>query len=212
MLKKIIIAAICLTMFLSVPVFALNYDTTGAFEECYTLYPEFIDSIIAEGTTEAKIIRFMDDVRDYLLKLPEELTEGNIDKHIYDAINEAFKYRWNIGVRDALMAAYPDAVTKAMDGIISEEFLPIYETVKRYILGISTPVITLSGKDSVSVHYVYMPEDKLILVGFYESDGTLVKAVVSPQGEMEPCGDYAVAYAFSPSSLSPICNKYMLKF
>ena len=210
-MKRIIsLLSVIFIIFSSAPAHALNYDVNGAYTECYTLYPVFIENVLSKGTTKEKVIIFMEDVRDYLSDLPEELNEENFDLHFYDGINHAFTFRRNIKVRDALMAAYPDATTDALDGKISEEFMPVYNTVKRFILGISTPVISLSVKDNkTSVHHVSMPEDRIIIVGFYNEEGTLLKAFVNPEGEMEIAASYAVAYAFD-SSLSPLCDSYIM--
>ncbi len=213
MLKKAISLFLgVIVIFASVPVLALNYDIEGAYDECYTLYPVFVENVIANDTSKEEIIVFMGDARDYLLNLPEELNDENFDHHFYDAVNYAFSLRQNRFVRDALMAAYPEAVTKAIDGIISEEFMPVYNTIKRYILGISTPVVTLSCKEGKTrVHQVYMPEDTTIIVGFYQEDGTLIKAFINPQEDMDIQASYAKAFAFN-NNLSPLCDSYILKF
>lgn len=213
MLKKAIALFLSLIVICSsVPALGVNYDIQGAYDECNTLYPVFVENVLAQGVTEEKVMVFMSDVRDYLINLPEELTEDNFDHHIYDAVNSAFDLRRNIKVRDALMAAYPDAVGSALKGQVSEEFMPVYNTIKRYILDITTPVVTLSFKDNkTAVHHVFMPEDAKIFVGFYDEDGTLLKAFVNPEGEMEVDASYAKAYAFD-SSLSPLCDNYIMSY
>ena len=174
---------------------AIDYDEEGAYQECCTLYPDFINNIKAAGATDAQLAVFVKSVEEQFLKLDAELNEENFDSLMYKAFKAAFKLRKNIKVRDALAKAYPESVTAAMDLVITEEFMPIYNTVKRFLLGITTPVVTLSGNSTaLRVHYVSMPEDAIIIVGLYLEDGTLLHANIKPTGALScNCSDIVLA-------------------
>ncbi len=217
-IKYFISVLLILTIaFSSLPVLAAtDYDEEGAYQECYTLYPDFINKIKDLGITDKQLMTFVKSVEDKVLLQDVELTEENFDDLMYVAFKEAFKMRKNIKVRDALAKAYPESATAAMDGVITEEFMPIYTTVKRFLLGITTPIVTLSGnKSAVLVHHVHMPEDVSIFVGFYDDEGTLLHAHINPS-EAISCAcenaSYAKAFAFKGTSLTPLCENYILKF
>ncbi len=217
MKRLLSVLLILTTIFSSLPVLAAtDYDEEGAYNECYTLYPEFINKIKDLGITDKQLMTFVKSVEAEVLAQDVILTEENFDDLMFVAFKEAFGKRTNIKVRDALAKAYPASTTKAMDGIITEEFMPIYITVKRFLFGITTPVITLSGnKTALSVHHVHMPEDVRIFVGFYDSEGTLLHAHINPVDVIE-CNcenlSYAKAFAFGENSLIPLCDSYILKF
>lgn len=204
-------------IFSACPAFAAtDYDEEGAYSECYTLYPDFIENIKTAGATDSQLMTFVKSVEEKVLSQGVELTEENFDSLMFTAFKDAFKMRKNLKVRDSLAKAYPESVTAAMDGIITEEFMPIYITVKRFLFGITTPVITLSkDKTEVLVHHVHMPEDARIYVGFYDSDGTLLHAHINPTEPLS-CScegvSYAKAFAFGSNSLAPLCDSYTLKF
>ncbi|MBQ8541118.1 MAG: hypothetical protein IJ435_06555 [Clostridia bacterium] len=217
-IKRIISFILSLTIIYSAfPVTAqTDYDEEGAYNECYTLYPDFINKIKDLGITDNQLMTFVKSVESEVLEQNVELTEENFDDLMFVAFKEAFRARKNLKVRDALAKAYPESVTAAMDGIITEEFMPIYITVKRFLFGITTPVITLSGaKTEVLVHHVHMPEDARIYVGFFDSDGTLLHAHIDPTEPLS-CNcenvSYAKAFAFKGNSLAPLCDSYILKF
>lgn len=195
---------------------ATDYDEEGAYNECYTLYPDFINKIKDLGITDKQLLTFVKSVEDAVLSQGVELTEDNFDDLMYFSFKEAFKQRKNTPVRNALAKAYPDSTIAAMDGIITEEFMPIYITVKRFLFGITTPVITLGGdKTAISVHYVHMPEDAIIFVGIYDEEGTLLCSHINPTDEIViNCenASYAKAFAFKSTSLAPLCEKIILKF
>ena len=198
----------------SLSVAAVDYDEEGAYRECYTLYPDFINRIKAEGITEKQLMSFVKSVEKKVLEHNIPLTEENFDTLMFQGFKDAFGLRTNIKVRDALASVYPESVAQAMDGAITEEFMPIYITVKRFLLGITTPVVTLSGdKSNTLVHYVHMSEAATIFVAFYTPEGDLLKAYKNPEGEMECEGAFfAKAFAFEPDSLSPLCESFILNF
>lgn len=110
-----------------------EYTVEDAYEECAELYPEFVANVIAAGATETQIIRFLGAMQEYLINLDVEVTEENFETYMIEAINQTIAKRAHIDVRNALAKAYPGAVVDGMDGIISPEFEPLVETVKRII-------------------------------------------------------------------------------
>lgn len=135
-LKKI--AAVLLTvamLFTAMPVAlaGVEYSVEDAYYECAELYPDFVDALKAQGVTDDQIITFLETVQEYLLNLEVEITEENFEEYLIEGIMEAITLRKNIAVRDALLAAFPEAAVDGMDGIIHEDFIPIVETVKRII-------------------------------------------------------------------------------
>lgn len=217
-IKKILTFILIFTiLYSSLPVFsATDYDEQGAYLECYTLYPDFINKMKDLGITDTQLTTFVKSVEEGVLKQDAELTEENFDTLMFEGFKSAFKLRKNIKVRDALAKAYPESVTAAMDKVITDEFMPIYITVKRFLFGIQTPVITLSGTcDNLEVHHVHMPFDAVIFVGFYDEGGSLLHAHINPNEPL--CCDcenvrYAKAFAFTSHSLSPLCENYIIEF
>ncbi len=135
-IKKITALLMVLTMmFTAVPVaFAgVEYSVEDAYEECAAEYPEFVDAVLAQGVTEKQIIGFLADVQGYLLDLDVEITEENFEDYFIEAILDTMAKRKHVKVRDALAAAFPDAVVAGMDGVIAPEFEPLVETIKRII-------------------------------------------------------------------------------
>ena len=218
MLKKLMALFISGILILSfLPVFAeTDYDEEGAYRECCTLYPDFIENVKSAGATDAQLMTFVKSVEAKILEAGTVLTEENFDDLMFEAFKEAFKMRKNEKVRNALAKAYPDSVTNAMDKIITNEFMPIYITVKRFLFGIKTPLVTLSGdKEHLLVHHVNMPENTMIFVGFYSSDGTLLQAHLNPvEGVSCTAEDlcYSEAYVWEKGSLSPVCDSFKLIF
>lgn len=218
MIKKVLSVLLTFIFILSfVPaISATDYDEEGAYNECYTLYPDFINKIKDLGITDKQLMTFVKSVEEAVLEQNVELTEENFDGLMFTAFKEAFKLRKNIKVRDALAKAYPESTTEAIDGVITEEFMPIYITVKRFLFGITTPVITLSGnKDALLAHHVHMVEGAVIFVGVYSEDGTLLHAHKNPAEAIE-CNcenaSYARIFAFYEPSLAPVCDSFTLKF
>ena len=218
MIKKVLSVLLILITILSfVPaISAIDYDEEGAYNECYTLYPDFINKIKDLGITDNQLMTFVKSVEDKVLEQNVELTEENFDSLMFTAFKEAFKMRKNIKVRDALAKAYPESTTEAIDGVITEEFMPIYITVKRFLFGITTPVITLSGtKEVLLAHHVHMIDGATVFVGIYSEDGTLLQAHINPAEAIEcksESASYARIFAFNKNSLSPVCDSYTLKF
>ena len=74
----------------------------------------------------------------------------------------------------------------------------------------------MSGNaESLFVHHVHMPENAVIFVGFYSSDGTLLQAHTNPAEKLSCISEdlsYAIAYAWEQGSLSPLCDSYKLIF
>lgn len=222
MLKRLVAFLVTITIItVSLPVFAIDYDEVGAYRECYTLYPDFVQRVINCGTTEEKIVYFLGCVEQHILSREEVLSEENFDEYMFDAIQYAFNLRKNISVRNALAKAYPDSVPDSIDGIVTDEFMPIYITVKRYLFGIKTPVVTLSANQSneIFAHYVNLPEDCVLFLKVSDSEGTLLhsKIITPDNGEdMFECScikkHSATLYAWDKASLAPICEPYKLEF
>ncbi len=132
--EKFIAVFMAMVMVLScVAVVAGAYTVEEAYEECAQIYPDFVANVKAQGVNDAKIIVFLESVQEYLLNLDIEITEDNFEEYIIEAVNAAISLRKNIAVRNALIAAYPDAVVDGVDGIINEQFIPIVETIKNII-------------------------------------------------------------------------------
>ncbi len=213
-----------LILFSSLPVFAQkDYDEVGAYNQCCLLYPEFVQKVRDNGATDERITAFLASVEKKLLtfeeELGEKLDEENFDQYMFDSIKYAFSLRKHILVRNALSAAYPDSIVDAMDGVVTEEFMPIYDTVKRFLFGITTPVITIStklvdGETIVYAHSAYLPENTRFILALYDSDGILLHAKnVTPNCEEDgihcSCSSAtAKLFAWEKSSLNPICSPY----
>lgn len=194
---------------------AKDYDEEAIYKECYALYPDFVNNVKAKGADDKKILAFLGSIERHLATREDELNEENFDSYMFEAIKYAFNLRKNIDVRDALSAAYPEAVSKALKGIIPEEYMPIYKTVRRILFGTTTPVITLSGtKDDVLIHHLHMPEDAKFFVGFYDAEGTLLHAHINPKEKIscDCTALYAKAFAFKGTSLLPLCENFILTF
>ena len=204
-------------LFSALPVVAAtDYDEVGAYLECCTLYPDFIGKIKNEGITDKQLMTFVKSVEDKVLAQGVELTEENFDSLMFTAFKEAFKMRKNIKVRDALAKVYPESASEAMYGVITEEFMPIYITVKRFLLGIKTPIVTLSGTaENTAVHHVHMPDDAVIIVAFYNEEGSLLHSHINPAEPIKcDCKNvkYAKAFAFKGNTISPLCESFTQKF
>lgn len=113
----------------------IDVSVEDAYEECASLYPEFVENVKAQGVTDAQIIAFLETMQDYLLGLDTEVNEDNFEEYMIEAVNVAISKRAHIKVRDALIAAYPGAVVDGMDGIINPEFDPLVETIKSILFG-----------------------------------------------------------------------------
>lgn len=136
--KKLVALFLSVVMLLSMGTVAfagVEYSIEDAYAECAELYPEFVDRILAEGVTEDQIIAFLEAVQEYLLNLNEEVTEENFEEHIIGAVNQTIGLRQHRFVRDALIEAFPEAVLEGAKGNISDEFLPLVETIKAIIFG-----------------------------------------------------------------------------
>ncbi len=218
MAKQLTAAFLAFLMVFSsaLPLFAKDYDEEYIYFECYTLYPDFVNNVKAFGATDNQILVFLKSVEKRLGTHEDELTEENFDSYMFDAIEYAFNLKKNIPVRDALAKAYPNALPDAMKAIVPEEYMPIYNTVKRVLFDIDTPALTLSGtRDSLSVNYLHMPDDAVILVGFYDTDGTLIHVHKNPDSSLScSCESlaFAEAFALSRASLAPLCESFPMEF
>lgn len=139
-LKKTIALLICVifTLPLSVSVIAEEeYTVRDAYFECAAMYPEFVENIKAQkqNVTDDQLIALLETIRANLLSRQEVIVidESNFYDELADAVTSAFSMRRHINARDAITAAYPDAVYDASQGVVNEEFRPIYETVRRII-------------------------------------------------------------------------------
>lgn len=220
MKKLISLLLTAVMLFPSFAVFAKDYDEEGIYRECYTLYPDFVDRVKAQGVSDKQIIRFLSSVEEYLLSL-DDLTEENFDDNMFASIKYAFGLLKNIKVRDALSAAYPEAVPKAAEGVVPPEFMPIYITVKRLILGIYTPVVTLSLKKQASQtviypHFVHIEDNTNLILALYDSCGSLIRiqriAPDNPDCAVILDGtDIFSAKLFAwDANMSPVCDSYEL--
>lgn len=209
MLKKSVsLFIIVLMSFSALPARALNYDVNAAYEECCTLYPYFIERIKAEGIADNQIISFMQSVRDYLLNLAEPLNEENFDVHMTDAVNKAFDLVKHIKLRDALLAAFPESADQIMQGSIPDEFMPVYNTVKRFILGSSSPVcIVYRFENTVTVTSVGFTDNDKIIICFYKDD-CLLYAKTYTGGDIPLTEEYSSvkAICINKNTLAPVCR------
>ncbi len=131
-LTALLIAVMMLTT--SIPtVFAGEYTVEDAYEECAQLYPEFLEKVKAQGVSDRQIISFLKYLQNFLLNKDEVITEYNFEDAIVEAVLSAFSQVTHSKVRDALTAAFPEAVVDGMDGIIHPDFQPIAETVKNIV-------------------------------------------------------------------------------
>lgn len=222
MFKKTTAILLALTIILSaLPIFAAtDYDEEGAYWECYTLYPDFVNKVKDKGITDSQIIRFLASVEKHLLTQDEELSEENFDDFMFAAVKYAFELRIHKAVRNAFVSAYPSLATEASKGVIPEEFMPVYNTVKRFLFGITTPVITLSakyaeGETVIYAHSAHLPENCRLTLALYDEDGALlhvktVKANVEEDGFHCTCGNVKSAgvFAWDETSLAPVCDSY----
>lgn len=132
-ITAILTAAIMLFTMAPVAFAGVEYSVEDAYYECAEIYPEFVNALLAQGVSDKQIITFLETLQEYLLNLDVEITEDNFEEYLIEAIGEAITLRKNIAVRDALIAAFPEAAVDGMDGIIHEDFVPIVETVKQII-------------------------------------------------------------------------------
>ena len=216
-IRRLVLLFLAFTIFFSssLPISATDYDEEYIYHECYTLYPDFVNRVKEEGVSDREILSFLKSVEKYISETGEELTEENFDSYMYDAIEYALNLKKNIYVRDALAAAFPDALPDAIKGKVPEEYMPIYNTVKRILFGITTPVITLSGtKEGLLVHHLHMPDNLKVFVGVYNGEGTLLQAFINPIDAMVCPTDatYAKAFAFDEVSLAPLSESFILEF
>lgn len=128
LLAIVMLLAMTLTAFAGV-----DYSVRDAYEECAELYPEFVEKIKANGVGDSHIISLLETVQTYLLNLDFEVTEENFEAYAMEAVYYAMSLRKHIGVRNAIMIAYPEASVDGADGIVNEEFRPLMETIKSII-------------------------------------------------------------------------------
>lgn len=203
-------------LFSSLPSFAApDYDEEGAYRECCILYPDFVDKVISCGATDKQLLNFVKSVEAEILNSNVALTVENFDTVMFAAFKSAFKKRSNLMVRNALSKAYPDSAMAAQGGVITEEFMPVYITVKRFLFSEKTPVITLSCNDSgIFVHYVNMPDDFKIIVALYDEEGALISSHTNYFDAIEydkTLCTFAKAFALDKSSLAPLCDSVSIK-
>ncbi len=136
-LKTVVSMLVCIAMTLSAAslCFAEEYTIEDAYAECCEMYPEFIDAVKNTGitVTDDQILALLKDVQNYLNSGRFEVTKENFDDCFKEAVMDAFTYRQNISVRDALIKAFPDAAIEAQQGKLPEKFRPLYETMKSII-------------------------------------------------------------------------------
>lgn len=217
MKKTVAWLVVCILMFSSLPCFAVDYDEVGAYNECCLLYPDFVDKVKDNGVNDNQIIAFLGSVEDNLLTYDGVLTEENFDTYMFNAIKDAFKLRKNRFVRDALLNAYPDSIDDARKGIVTEEFMPIYITVKRFLFGIKTPVITISKKGTeVFARSVNLPPDCYFVLAIYNKEGSLIKAKsITPNVVDSLFCDKEISYSakvFAWDNFTPLCDSFELIF
>ncbi len=217
MKKAVTWLVVCILIFSSIPCFAVDYDEVGAYNECCLLYPDFVQKVKDNGVNDNQIIAFLGSVEDNLLTYNGVLTEENFDTYMFNAIKAAFELRKNRFVRDALLNAYPDSIDDARKGIVTEEFMPIYITVKRYLFGIKTPVITISKEGSeVFARSVNLPTDCMFVLAIYDKEGALIKAKsITPNVVEFLICDEEISYSakvFAWKNLVPVCDSFELIF
>ena len=126
--------AIALPLFAAPAFSASDYTIEDAYYECKNENREFVESITSQGITDEQFIYFIKTIFDYMASLGDAVTRENYRDYIPDAIEYAFGKKTNIPIRDTLTSTYPQAVTDATNGIVPDEFRPLYETLKRIIL------------------------------------------------------------------------------
>ncbi len=135
MKKKFLALALAFAMLLcAVP--SQAYTVREAYADFTAQYPEFVDGILAtgvKGVNEALIVDFLRDLqlRLYLINRSTAITEENLEAQLIDAVNVVSSADKYAPLQTALYLAYPDAVKEAFAyARISEEFMPLYETIK----------------------------------------------------------------------------------
>lgn len=177
--------------------FTYDYEYYGiedAYWECAALYPEFIANIKAKdkrGTVDdAALIAFIGDVYDYVKSREATLDRSEFEDVVIDAINYSFGLRSNIAVRNAISSAYPDAASEALDGVISDELRPIYNTVRRAVFD-HEMIIFMPGLRYVEVEMrngsaeikfqtmnIDLTKGNVITAAVYDKDGMMRAAFV----------------------------------
>ncbi|MGM9550987.1 MAG: hypothetical protein ACI3XA_01895 [Clostridia bacterium] len=138
-LTALVVALMIITTCVPVAFAGLDVSIEDAYDECAAMYPDFVSRVLAQDVSEKQIITFLESVQEYLLNVNDEITEDNFEGYLIEGINAAIALRKNIKVRDALIAAFPEAVVDGMDGVINEDFQPIVETIKLIIFGQNSP-------------------------------------------------------------------------
>lgn len=205
----IILVTILFSAFVSFAAPNYDYDEEGAYRECCTLYPDFIDKVKNEGVSDKQLLNFVKSVENEIIKTGVLLTNENFDTLMFASFKSAFDKRGNIAVRDALAKAYPKSVTEAMSGNITDEFMPIYTTVKRFLFGDKSPVITIShNSEGIFVHSVNIPDDAKVILSVYSPTGVHILSRINPQSGI--MGNFekgsAVKVFVWDNSLSPLCD------
>ncbi len=209
-----VLTAILFSSFPSIAAPEYDYDEEGAYRECCTLYPDFVDKVKSEGVSDKQLLNFVKSVENEIVKTGDFLTVENFDTLMFDSFKSAFNKRANISVRDALAKAYPESVTEAMSGNITDEFMPIYTTVKRFLFGDKSPVITVSqNSDGIFVHSVNIPSGAKVIVSIYSPSGIHLLSRINPQGGITgsfEAGSTVKVFVWD-SSQSPICDVTIFK-
>ncbi len=179
-MRKMISAALLIFVILwPAAVMAEEFTIEDAYAECCEFYPEFVESIKESGVSDEQIIAFLKDIQTLLLAQSDEITEDNFDGYFYDATNTAINNRHHIAVRNALAKAYPSAVTEFENGVIPEEFQPLYVTIKNLIF--VHGLIGTEGESAAasfvsdSMAGFFVSESARAVVAVYDAEGILYK-------------------------------------
>lgn len=168
MKKKILALALALSMLLcAVPSYA--YSVREAYTDFVAEYPGFVDALFNQGeaVSESMVISFLSAVQRNLYnrnKFEAPVTEENFDDALVDAVTALALLDEYAPLQKALYKAYPDAATEAyIHHRISDEFMPLYNTVKSMIFdhnmleeidtseGAVTQLVSIEGFDTVTV-------------------------------------------------------------
>lgn len=138
MKHRILAGFLVFALIFSGGIFALAdaFTVTDAYNECQSLYPDFVAAILQNGATEQQIITFLGHLHAYMYRINKTsaITEENFKSHLISSTQAVLEARANLALQDALIASYPAAlITAALNKEIHEDFIPLYETVKSMV-------------------------------------------------------------------------------
>lgn len=222
-MKKLLSALICLFLLASaLPCTAEDYTVEEAYNEALVLYPAFFTKIKSQfvKVNDANLLTFINSVYDYLKENESELDRDDFDSVTMDAVIYASSLRENISVRNAFVLAYPEVVSNGLTGEPAEVFSFLTSSFVEYGLITFTPFINAAevsvseGEASLSAEFRNLPEGSALIAAFYDSEGSLVKAVgISEKGQtVSAAAAGCKLIALYTSSLQPVCDAVYVAF